>query len=258
MSDNFELITGSFKKRGLKFDYISEAGLRDSRYYIRNSIKSNTREPICLTWTWTGITCDNTSPMIFEVCKEMQVKYPFHCRTATIFFGANLKDPVDGIECWIDEDNFNSASTNYKTKVCFLNEVGKAMNLTVTSSYFSQLKSSVLEVEVGGDASILCEKTKNLILQDSTQLQGWKIASLDSLNELFGESKNFTQFLEYLQPRNSQKTYLYCRKPTSNSSGKIVFTSTGENTNFEDALFCIFFETTKQKIAFSAKAFIPK
>lgn len=256
--EDFPTIKGNFKKRGGNFDYTSAVEFRDNRYYIKTNLKCDIRDEFCLSWPGTGILCHNIDRFKMETSKTIEVKYPQHTGIATIYFGAGLRDEVTDIECYRDEDSLYTTANNYDTKLSFVNEIGRAMNVVVSSTYVPQIESTTLEVELKGGSAILIEKSKNLALQDSSKIKDWEISTVKDIDQVFDEGKYNKQISEFLQLENNEKSYFYCIKKATIASSKIKFISSGAGYITNEASFFLLSENKKQNIGFTAKVFLSK
>lgn len=142
-----------------------------------------------MTWPGTGIFCHDLDRFKTERTLRIPVDYPKRTTISNIYFGVGFRDPSPAIECYIDKDRLHTTGNSYETKLSSVNELGRTMSATITSSYIPQLQNSTIEVDLAGGSGILIEKTINLVLQDSSQVKNWDISVLDNIKQLFDNDK---------------------------------------------------------------------
>lgn len=255
---DFPILKDTFNKRGKQFSYTSEVEVKDGRYYVKNKIICNKKDKMCLSWEAAKIYHCNRSPFKSESVKTINVSYPYHYRSASIYLGANLQDSVGNIECYVDEDRLGLIAESQKTTLQAYNEFGETMNVEITSYFVQQLNTSIIEVDYSG-GELLIERKFNFFVQNESLSDDIRVINntaefLSLYEEEYVGMRNFLQGTKDIADNNIN--YLYLKNDNTNGKSKVILTSKGNDYQLDELKFCLVSHNRNWSIAFLANSFI--
>ena len=257
ISDTFTI---KIPKNVIKFLYSSKVILKNGEKYIRNTIQTNYTEKLWLKWSSANMAFNHNSPFIKEYSLEIPSSFPARVFLATVCIGGTSKLCSAPIISYIDNDRLRFIGNRYKTKARINYENGENIELDINTFYNESLKSSLLELELIGNASLIVEKTKGLVIADSTN---WKVSTLLNTNETLlnvagsKDIQDVKEVITFVQPENTVKEFFYCQNLNNRQSySKISFICSSNKQTLDDIKICILNGNHRQTFAFVAKSFV--
>ena len=248
--EKYEPIEGKISSHGAKFIYKSEIKSKGKIYEVQNSL-INLGPGVCIKWDAAKMEHGNNDPLgVTQLQRTDNLYLPLHIYKTPISFGSAFQYEENS-ECYVDQAGYGFIDNThkFKTEILGFDKFGKRNGVKITSYMLPHMNTSVLEIDVDKELTLITRKSDSLNLDKNPQ---WKIIQNYSLNK---DSKSALASLNKVFTSNSSANNFVAYKNATNNNSTLLLTTSNSKAKIDDIPFAIIWPNNNQYILFTMKAY---